>query len=435
MSALQKNLAQYLNDKIWNVDLAGKTRWQRGLLILARVTLILSHEILHGQLTLRAMSLVFTTLLSLVPLLAVSFSILKGFGVHNQIEPVLLEFLSPLGENGRELSQKIIEFVENIKVGVLGSMGLALLIYTVISLIQKVEEAFNYIWHVLQPRNFSQRFTEYLSVIIVGPLLIFSAMGLFGSLMSTTLIQKILSLQPFGELMLALSRVLPYVFLIIAFTFIYMFIPNVKVKFLSALMGGTVAAIFWHGSGYLFALFVGLTTQYSAVYSGFAILILFMIWLYISWLIVLAGAKISYFHQFPEFIKKTLIVVPLNGESKERLAYSVLALIASHYSGNQKPWTLEKLREKIPISPEHIQEIISIFLDHHILIQANNHEGTYYLAKDMAHIYLQDIRDMVRRTPEQSIPLKIHAGADKLFALQEQQLSSVLTHKSLKDLL
>ena len=104
--------------------------------------------------------------------MAVSFSLLKAFGVHNQIEPMLNHFLAPLGEKGIEFSQRILGFVENVQVGVLGSLGLAFLIYTVVSLVQKIEEAFNFIWRIRQPRRFVRRFSDYMSVILVGPVLI-----------------------------------------------------------------------------------------------------------------------------------------------------------------------------------------------------------------------------------------------------------------------
>ena len=111
------------------------------------------------MLTLQAMSLVYTTLLSLVPLIAVSFSVLKGFGVHNQVEPMLSSVLAPLGDKGAEITSKIIEFVENTKAGVLGSLGLVLLFYTVVSLIQKIERSFNFTWRISKPRPFAQRFS------------------------------------------------------------------------------------------------------------------------------------------------------------------------------------------------------------------------------------------------------------------------------------
>jgi membrane protein len=116
-----------------------------------RTILILVRDLAFGQLTLRAMSLVYTTLLSIVPLLALSFSVLKAFGVTNQIRPMLLNLLEPLGEKGVEVAQRITGFIENMNVGVLGAVGLVLLLYTSISLIQKIEESLNYIWHAPRP--------------------------------------------------------------------------------------------------------------------------------------------------------------------------------------------------------------------------------------------------------------------------------------------
>ena len=121
--------------------------------------MVLTRDIVRGQLTLRAMSLVYTTLLSIVPLLALSFSVLKAFGVHNQTEPMLRSFLSPLGEKGEEVSHRIIEFIQNMNVGVLGSLGLALLLYTSVSLMQKIEESCNFLWHISQPRSIGERFS------------------------------------------------------------------------------------------------------------------------------------------------------------------------------------------------------------------------------------------------------------------------------------
>ncbi len=142
-----------------------------------RILYVIVRDLVQGQLTLRAMSLVFTTLLSLVPVIAVSFSVLKAFGVHNQVEPLLFGFLEPLGDKGVEVTNQIIGFVDNIKVGVLGAVGIAMLIYTAVSLIQKVEDTFNYTWHVQRSRSFATRFSSYLSVIIIGPVLVFSSLG------------------------------------------------------------------------------------------------------------------------------------------------------------------------------------------------------------------------------------------------------------------
>ena len=229
--------------QIWDDDLRELSSARRLIIVPIRLLIVLTRQLLQGQLNLRAMSLVYTTLLSVVPLLAVSFSVLKGFGVHNQIEPVLTNFLAPLGPRGYELSDNIIGFVENIRVGVLGSLGLVFLLYTVVSLIQKVESSFNYVWQVERLRGLAQRFSSYLSVILIGPVLVFTALGVTATAMSNTLVQDLMSVEPFGRLFLTFTKFIPYFLVIAAFSFIYMFIPNTRVRLFPAVVGGVVAGV------------------------------------------------------------------------------------------------------------------------------------------------------------------------------------------------
>ena len=160
-------------NKIWDVNINSLPWWQSGLLSLVRFIHIMFDDFFDGQLNLRAMSLVFTTMLSIVPLIAVSFSVMKAFGVHNQMEPMLLQYLAPLGEQGKEIAQQIMGFVDNTKVGLLSGVGLALLFGIIVRLINKIESAFNYTWRVQQSGSLARRFSNYLSVIMVGPVLVF----------------------------------------------------------------------------------------------------------------------------------------------------------------------------------------------------------------------------------------------------------------------
>ncbi|MDH5358891.1 MAG: YihY family inner membrane protein, partial [Gammaproteobacteria bacterium] len=228
----------------------------RWLINSLRVGYIMVRELATGELNLRAMSLVFTTLLSLVPLIAVAFSVLKAFGVHNQIEPLLLGLLEPLGPKGPEITNNIIGFVQNVKVGVLGSLGVAMLFYTIIALIQKIENAFNFVWRVKRPRTLARRFTDYLSVVMIGPVLIFTALGLGATVMNADVVQSLQSIEPFGSLVLLIGKLMPYVMIILAFTFLYKFIPNTQVALSPALIGATVAGVLWVTVGTIFASFV-----------------------------------------------------------------------------------------------------------------------------------------------------------------------------------
>src|SRR5688572_15868657 len=150
-------------------------------------------DILRGDLTLRAMSLVYTTLMSIVPLLAFSFSIFKGLGIHRDLEPFIYEFFRPMGENATELTARVLSFVENVSSGVLGTLGLAFLLFTVVSTIQKVETSLNFVWHVERPRSFARRTTEYLSLMIVGPILVVAAFGLIAAAADIAIVERLTS--------------------------------------------------------------------------------------------------------------------------------------------------------------------------------------------------------------------------------------------------
>jgi membrane protein len=269
---------------IWAYDACESGRNPSRVRHFLQIVAMTGQDFTSGMLTLRAMSLVYTTLLSIVPLLAVSISVLKGFGVHDQLQPALTSLLSPLGDRSVEISDNIVGFVENMKIGVLGALGLSLLIFTVMSLIQKIEAAFNHAWRLEGNRNLMQRFSNYLSVVLVGPVLIFSAVGITASLSSNTIIDLLNQLPYMNDLLHLVSKLLPYLLVIGAFMFIYLLVPNTRVKIKSAFFGALVAGFLWESVGVFFTSFVGASTSYTAIYSGFAIVLMFMIWLYLSWL-------------------------------------------------------------------------------------------------------------------------------------------------------
>ena len=248
----------------------------------------------RGDLQLNAMSLSYTTLLSMVPLLAVSFSVLKAFGSASVIEPFLLSVMAPLGDAADELTLRILTFVDNIRVGVLGAVGVALLFYTVIALMQKIERVFNRIWHVHRMRSISARFASYLSVLMVGPVLVIAASSLTATLLGAPIISDIAEVSILGAILKWLGFLVPLAIWTAAFAFLYLFIPNTRVKPSAALVGGLVAAVLWNLLGLLFGGLIAGSTSYTAVYSAFASLVLFLVWLQIAWMIVLVGAGISY---------------------------------------------------------------------------------------------------------------------------------------------
>jgi membrane protein len=362
-------------------------------------------DIQEGGLDYRATSLVYTTLLSLAPLLAVSFSVLTAFGVHNQMEPVLLELVAPLGKQGAEIVERIIGFVSNIKVGVLGFVGFAMLFYTVLSLLQKIEESFNYVWRVTRLRSFQRRFSDYLSVLLVGPVLVFSAIGLIASMANTEIAQTIIGREPFGTLYYLLGLILPYLLIVGAFTFAYRFIPNTHVNFRSALVGGIVAGISWRAAGWLFAEFVVNTARYAAIYSGFAILIVFMIWLYVSWLILLIGAQISFYHQHPRYIRLADREVKLSHQLFERLGFLIMYLIAKHFRQGNRPWTIDALSQRLALPDLVIENVVDTLKKRNLILTAMEEPSGFIPARDPSTIALSEILEAIRTSPAEALPV------------------------------
>lgn len=407
------------------------------LLTSIRIAIRVIQDFMQGQLTLRAMSLVYTTLLSLVPLLALSFSMLKAFGIHNQLEPLLLKFLAPLGEKGSELAIQIVQFVENIGVGVLGSLGLLLLVYTVVSLIQKVEASLNFIWHVNSVRSLSQRLSGYLSVVMIGPLLVVTALGITASMMNTGLVQQIVAIEPFGSLVIGLTKLVPYMLVIGAFSATYILIPHTNVKWRSALLGGLIAGVLWETVGWGFASFIVGSAKYEAVYSGFAIVILFLFWLYLNWLVLLLGASIAFYHQNPAYQVSGAIHKPLGNRAKELLALEILRLIGKAYQDGGRQWTLENLLEDISLPMESVNEVLQKLLSRKLLVNAGDEPGYFVPGRDLLTISIKEVLDVVRDDAEGDSVSDAYADSSVINILLE--LNSLtdehLKNKTIKDLI
>lgn len=395
-----RQLREKLGQLLWNTDLNNIGELQAFLIRALRISYGTIRDISGGLPSLRAMGLVYTTLISLVPLLAVSFSVLKGFGVHNQLEPALISLLEPLGEKGLELSEKIISFVDHVNVGVLGSVGLIVLVYSVLTLVKKIESAFNYTWRITVSRSIIQRFSNYFSVILLGPLLLFTAAGITASFNSSSVVDKISSIEPFGTILLLIGEATPFILTIISFTFMYILIPNTKVKFKSALYGAITATILWKIAGSIFTGFIVNSTNYTAIYSGFAILIIFMIWIYVNWLIVLIGASVSYYHQNPDCISNQSQIIRLSCRLREKLALTVMQLIASSFHHNETAWTTKTLAKKTSISEQALTLILSSLTANKLLTTTGKNEQQFLPSQSLENITLDMILNAVRSAEE-----------------------------------
>jgi membrane protein len=434
---LMNNIKQFFQITLWQDLPAQSNALVRGAINSLRVAYIVIRELAKGELNLRAMSLVFTTLLSLVPLIAVAFSVLKAFGVHNQIEPFLLSILEPLGPKGPEIASNIIGFVQNVEVGVLGSLGVAMLFYTIISLIQKIEHAFNFVWRVKRPRTLARRFTDYLSVVMIGPVLVVTAMGVAATVLNHNVIQSLQAIEPFGTLLLTATKLLPYLVIIIAFTFLYKFIPNTRVKLAPAVMGATVAGILWIAVGTMFASFVASSSNYTAIYSSFAILFFFMIWLYLAWFILLTGSQVAFYLQHPKLVTYGGDHYELSPRLREKVGMSLMTGIAKRFYEQAPALTVNELEAETALTNTVLQDLLLKLERGGLLVELMGDETRYQPAQDIANIKVSEILTCLRTAEESeglAMQIDVSSKIEQLLNSVETAQQAALENMNLRDL-
>ncbi|MDW3099281.1 MAG: YihY/virulence factor BrkB family protein [Alphaproteobacteria bacterium] len=395
---------------VWDAQLDAAPWWQRQAQHTLRIAGVLIRDFSVGTLNLHAMSLVYTTLLALIPALAIVFSVLKGFGVDRELEVFLTDFLAPLGAQGVEIRDTILEFVAQVNIGLLGSVGIAVLIYTGVSLLQKVEAALNEIWQVRRLRPLARRFSDLISMLLVGPILLVVAMGLMASVAGTAAINEIGG-DPLRLLLAEVSRIVPYVLVVFVFMIIYMVLPNTKVHLTAAFIGALVAGLAWNIAGWAFASFVVTSARYAVIYSAFASLIVFMFWMYVGWLILLAGAGIAFYQQNPAYLTRSAIY-RLSIDARERLALDVGYLVASSFERGDKPWTAQRIARtmRLPLPP--VERVIAFLMNDGLLIETGGETPGLVPGRPIDRITVDEWLSVVRRGAEGHAQLEFRQSSD-----------------------
>jgi membrane protein len=402
-------LTRKLEALLWHPHVGTLPALSRAGVGTIRLVYAVLRDIMIGPLTLRAMGLVYVTILSLVPLLAVSFSVLKAFGMHRQLEPVLFEFLIPLGERGAELTRQIIGFVDNAQTNVLAGIGLLFLFFTAVSMAEQVEGSFNQIWRVERPRSLARRLSEYLSVILVGPVVMVTAMGLIASLQSRVLGSELSRLANMGIGGPA-AELAPYVLVCLGFSFVYWFVPNTAVRSTPALVGGLVGGVLWAGTGAIFTAFVVDAATTINIYATFAIVITALFWLFLCWLILLVGAQVAFYVQKPDYLRIGYRQ-PLTGTGQqEQAALAIMLMVAMGFRDSSGSVTLDNISRATRLPGLALSPVISRLEAAGLLARDANER--LLPKRDPARIRLKEIVHAIRHPEDADIGLDIHWPGD-----------------------
>ncbi|MCD6527938.1 MAG: YihY/virulence factor BrkB family protein [Desulfuromonas sp.] len=348
----QKGL-QWLRLELWNDGLSHGYRHVLRVVLATLVSFRRNHCIQQ------AAALTFTSLLALIPLLAIMFALLKGLGVHNKIEPLLLKQLSVGSE---EVVNQIIQYINNTNVARLGSVGLVMLVFTVLALLSNIEKSFNQLWQVAETRSWFRRFADYFSVVTLGPLFLLAAISINTSLRNQHVVQWLLDKPVFGDALLLLFEVLPFVVIWAAFVFLYLFVPNTKVRLMSALVGGGCAGTLWLMTQWGYVNFQFGVAKYNAIYGTMAALPIFMIWLYLSWMIALLGVELCWAYQHRRSLGRLLWQTGEAPRWQPMQVLELLLLIYGRFERGDPCWSEDELLEVVAMpagaaqaSLEHLQ--------------------------------------------------------------------------------
>ena len=402
----------FLDDELWTIDPSGRSWWWRALINLAQVLTLVVRGFITDGCMLRASALTFATLLSLVPLLALMFSLLKGLGVQNDIEHMLLEQFTV---GGSSVVTKIVEYINNTKVARLGSFGLVFLIITVLALLSNIEKSFNRVWGVKETRPLLRRFTDYFSVITIGPVFVVVAISMTGTMKSQKLVQVLIEQQYVGEALLKLFEVLPFMVMWLVFAGLYLFMPNVKVSPRAALIGGVFGGTLWQISQWGYLNFQVGVARYNAIYGTMAALPILMVWIYLSWMIVLLGLEMTYATQNFRSIRQDLRGARANFNSHEFVALTVLLCVGRYFFLGKPGPSHEELIARLELPSRLLHKVLDELVKlGFVSTTVDSSEGTgYQPARALEKIELYDVLrsleaegadfSQLRKTPEHGI--------------------------------
>lgn len=432
----------FIKDDIWRIRLKDLPPKKSFFIKLLRVLLLSIRGFDEDKCQLRASALTFYSLISIVPVAAMAFGIAKGFGFEKLLEKQLLEQLS----GQEEVVTRVIDFANsllaNTRGGLMAGVGIVILFWAVIKVLGNIEDSFNDIWGIKESRTLGRRFSDYLSVMLLCPILIIMASSLtvFITTQVTLITQKVAILGIFSPLIFFVLKLLPYCLIWILFTFIYVFMPNTKVRFSSGLLAGIIAGTIYQIIQWGYIAFQVGAARYNAIYGSFAALPLFLIWLQLSWLIVLFGAEFAFAHQNVDTYEFEPDSLHISDHFKRLLSLQVCHLLVVNFAKGEKPSTATEISHKMEIPIRLVHQILYELTESGIVSDVTTteyKEVAYQPARDINSLTVKFVIEALEKRGVDNIPVTMSAELETLSATMEsfsEMINNSAENKLLKDL-
>jgi membrane protein len=388
---------------------------------------------------LRASALTFYSLLSIVPVIAIIFGIAKGFGFQEVLEKELLKKFSAHQAVLTQVMDFAKSLLETTQGGLIAGIGLVILFWTVIKVLGSIERSFNKVWGVQKSRSWSRKFTDYISVLLIAPILFFlsSSIMVFITSQVTFITEKFALMGVFSSLIFFLLKLLPYCIVWILFTFIYIFIPNTKVRFTSALVAGIVAGSIYQLVQWGYIAFQVGVARYNAIYGSFAALPLFLVWLQMSWLVVLFGAEISFSLQNVDTYEFEPDCLRVSVSFKKLLSLRITHLMVKNFSEGKPPLTATMITHALEVPIRLVRQVLFELTESGIVSAVVTEDGenpAYQPGRDSNSLTIQCVIDALEKRGVNTIPTP---NTKELKVLSEslQAFNDTLVHSPANKLL
>ncbi len=408
-----KGLLEFVTVDLWRIRLEDLPFRKSFLIRQMRVITLALTGFNKDRCFLRASSLTFYTLLSIVPVVAILFGIAKGFGFEKVLEKELTEQF----QGHQEVVEKVIEFAQSLlqttKGGLIAGIGIVVLFWSVIKVLSHIETSLNEIWQVQQDRSWSRRFSDYTAVMLISPLLIIlsSSATVFITSYVNDISSQIALFGLIGPVIFSFLKLIPYILIWILFSVIYIFMPNTKVTMSSGIVAGLVACVIYQIAQIVYISFQIGASKYNAIYGSFAALPLFLMWVQISWWIVLFGAELSYARQHvysyqyePDFVKISPFL-------KKLLALQTAHLLVLRFEKGEKPLTDVEISQELGIPLRMMHRILFDLVSSGLFVEtktADDQKSGYQPALDIHKISICSALEALEHNGAETLPMQMN---------------------------
>ncbi|HXV27727.1 MAG TPA: YihY/virulence factor BrkB family protein [bacterium] len=435
-------LVGYLTRDIWRIPIR-KIKGPRGFFIrTVRIIVLSLREFSSDHCSLRASALTFYSLLSVVPVFAMAFGVAKGFGVDKLLREKLMENLQGQQEALNRILEISDSLLQNTKGGVIAGIGLIILFWTVIQVLSNIEISFNHIWGIKKNRTLGRKFTDYLALMLIVPIffVVASSATVFVVSQVQLITQKMAILGVLGPVILTCLQILPFAVFWGLLTYLYIFLPNGKIHFQSALIGGIVAGTIYQLVQWVYIHFQIGVSKAGAIYGSFAALPLFLIWLQMSWRIVLYGAELSFAHQNEERFEFEQDCLSASEGFKKLLALRITQVCVSRFAAGEEALSAEAIASQLDLPIRLTRDLLDRLTKAGVVALVSGEDERvrhYQPARDVGEMTIQYVLEKMEQAGAEDIPLSETPELEKLrVALRrfDQALQNLPENALLKDL-